>query len=530
MAEGPDDQEMIQSNDPTAKFDTTVPVPKLEVVAPPRGELMFGFVSAVGTQLERAEAGLRNTLGARSYSLNKVDLKDMMVAFSLKTAVPAPGVSEFERIGTLMTRGNEAREAAASNSVLAGLAIGQVNSFRVKTSSERNAMLFRQLKHPEEAYLFRQVYDEGFHLVGCHCARPRRKLVLENRGMSSGEAEKLMERDEHEEGNEWGQRVRKTFPLADVFVRVTGDLEIDRNAIDAQLERYLDLLFGDKLHTPTRDEYGMYLAAAGSLRSGQLARQVGACILSKAGDVLAVGTNEVPAAEGGSYWEGDQDDSRDHRRDQDPTDQMRDTMINEILEGIFGERWQNYSPEKRKRIYTSARKQLEPTRVMNLTEFTRATHAEMDAILSAGRIGVSVVGATLYTTTFPCHNCMKHIIAAGIARVVYIEPYPKSMAYELHSDAIDIDPAPATSEECSNRAKRTPVRVEPFVGVSPRCYNELFTMTTRQGKPLRRKDADGVPTFSQDGLRLTMPTDWYMIRESNVAKEFSDKNLPPERP
>ena len=44
-------------------------------------------------------------------------------------------------------------------------------------------------------------------------------------------------------------------------------------------------------------------------------------------------------------------------------------------------------------------------------------HAEMEALLSCARSGVSTRGATLYSTTFPCHNCAKHIIAAGVARV-----------------------------------------------------------------------------------------------------------------
>ncbi|MEJ7655371.1 MAG: deaminase [Chloroflexia bacterium] len=45
-------------------------------------------------------------------------------------------------------------------------------------------------------------------------------------------------------------------------------------------------------------------------------------------------------------------------------------------------------------------------------------HAEMSALLDAGRRGVPVQGATLYTTTFPCHNCARHIVGAGIDRVV----------------------------------------------------------------------------------------------------------------
>lgn len=55
-------------------------------------------------------------------------------------------------------------------------------------------------------------------------------------------------------------------------------------------------------------------------------------------------------------------------------------------------------------------------------------HAEMFAITDAARRGLSVRDATLYCTTFPCHMCARHIIASGIRKVVYIEPYPKSMA------------------------------------------------------------------------------------------------------
>ena len=70
----------------------------------------------------------------------------------------------------------------------------------------------------------------------------------------------------------------------------------------------------------------------------------------------------------------------------------------------------------------------------------------------------------LYCTTFPCHICAKHIVASGIGRVVYLEPYPKSYAAELHKDSIDVDP-----EEPTHR-----VRFEAFIGVSPYRYRDLF--------------------------------------------------------
>ena len=71
---------------------------------------------------------------------------------------------------------------------------------------------------------------------------------------------------------------------------------------------------------------------------------------------------------------------------------------------------------------------LKDAAVMDLTEYGRVVHAEMHALCDAARLGKAIKGATLYCTTFPCHNCTKHILAAGIRRVVYIEPYPKSLA------------------------------------------------------------------------------------------------------
>ena len=79
----------------------------------------------------------------------------------------------------------------------------------------------------------------------------------------------------------------------------------------------------------------------------------------------------------------------------------------------------------------------------------------------------------MYTTTFPCHGCARHIVASGILRLVYIEPYVKSLAQNLHEDSIYVD-------DTGNADNR--VRFEPFVGLAPRRYMELFPMTNRKEK------------------------------------------------
>lgn len=50
-------------------------------------------------------------------------------------------------------------------------------------------------------------------------------------------------------------------------------------------------------------------------------------------------------------------------------------------------------------------------------------HAEQNAVADSSKRGVSVNGATIYVTHYPCLNCTKMILASGIARVYYIHNY-----------------------------------------------------------------------------------------------------------
>jgi cytidine deaminase len=119
------------------------------------------------------------------------------------------------------------------------------------------------------------------------------------------------------------------------------------------------------------------------------------------------------------------------------------------------------------------------SRIMDALEFLRAVHAEMCALMNAARRGIPVKGCTLYVTTFPCHECARHIIAAGIDKVVYLAPYPKSLALELHSDAIALE---VTNCNTNNGQ----VIFKPFIGLAPSNFQRYFAM-------LKRHDDDDNP-------------------------------------
>ena len=53
----------------------------------------------------------------------------------------------------------------------------------------------------------------------------------------------------------------------------------------------------------------------------------------------------------------------------------------------------------------------------------RTIHAEMNAILQCARFGMSTDGASLYVTDFPCLQCTKSLLQAGIKEINYIRNY-----------------------------------------------------------------------------------------------------------
>ncbi|MCD6331288.1 MAG: cytidine/deoxycytidylate deaminase family protein [Thermoplasmata archaeon] len=64
-------------------------------------------------------------------------------------------------------------------------------------------------------------------------------------------------------------------------------------------------------------------------------------------------------------------------------------------------------------------------------ELCRGLHAEQNAIIQAAVFGVSIKGATIYTTHFPCSVCMKMLVNAEIKEIVYLNDYPDDLAKQI---------------------------------------------------------------------------------------------------
>lgn len=116
------------------------------------------------------------------------------------------------------------------------------------------------------------------------------------------------------------------------------------------------------------DEYFMGVAMLSAKRSKDPSTQVGACIVSADNKILSMGYNGFPT--------GCSDD-----------------------EFPWGKELEAEDPYNAKYFYS--------------------THSELNAILNYR--GGSLEGSKLYVTLFPCNDCAKAIIQAGIKLVVYAD-------------------------------------------------------------------------------------------------------------
>ncbi|AGM99560.1 competence protein ComE [Streptococcus iniae] len=62
----------------------------------------------------------------------------------------------------------------------------------------------------------------------------------------------------------------------------------------------------------------------------------------------------------------------------------------------------------------------------------RTVHAEMNALIQCAKEGISTDGTEIYVTHFPCINCTKALLQAGITKITYKANYnPHPFAIEL---------------------------------------------------------------------------------------------------
>jgi len=271
--------------------------------------------------------------------------------------------------------------------------------------------------------------------------------------------EKVFERDDRRDSGEdesYGQSVQRCVYEADYVLKndkLIGPARIVGSSLAETLARQFDGMKTEKkFRDPFQREVFMATAVSQSHASHCLKRKVGALIVNDENGIpLSVGYNDNPVGMESCF-------SRYNGQC------YKEMVIERKLDKMVpffcpecGKKHKTIKPpwtcDKKKsdnrHCRCNFRTRFFPSRNI---ELCTAIHAEERAIRSLGQR--SAEGCTIYVNTFPCFQCARHIVDAGIKKVVYIEAYPIEEAVQFLMD--------------------NKIGIEPFEGFTPRVFNKVF--------------------------------------------------------
>lgn len=469
-----------------------------------RREAFFALIAPIGVDLESVSAALEQALKAVSYECNEIRLTNI---FKDHSWYSNSYNTELERYSKLIKAGDSLCKDSRRKDILALYGIAQLSKFKKQRSEgplpENVVHVFRQIKRVEEIKTLQEIYGRNILFLSCYSPRKDRvanlvkKMLKTERGLSRSSLEskalEIISLDEDEKDDPNGQRVIECYPYADFVIDCTT-----HNSLAESAGRLINIFFGNPFVSPTKDEYCSYIANAASYRSLDLSRQVGAAIFGDNCEVISMGCNEVPKAGGGTYWSGSSVDFRDYAIGHDSNQKVREDMTRDALVRLQGKGWlsEKFTDSTPDELVSLAFNEkgndkgpLSSSMMKDIIEYGRMVHAEMNALADAARFRRSTIDSTLYCTTMPCHMCTKLIIAAGVTRVVYVQPYGKSLVEELFNDSVAIDDHPEGIR----------VTFDSLKGVTPngfkRAFHKIAKRKNSNGNAQRWDQAKASPSF-----------------------------------
>jgi len=400
----------------------------------------------------------------RKYGFEYIKISDILEREAAKRKINIKKMASGKRRKTLQDIGNKLRKEKGLG-VLVELAIAEARQ------KDTNLIVIESIKNPGEVIELKKYpngylmaidapYDVRWGRVRDSYKRDQRQFDIDNG------------RDRNE-GIESGQNVQTCVDLADIFITNERDMmevkheweEFEKTKID----RVVNLIKNPGSEEPTPMELMMNNAYCTSLLSTCMRRQVGAVIT-----VAEINNKHINSKKASPKTQDQQIKFREY---------LIATGYNAVPEGelccevLYGECYRaktfreslkklkhcpncgiKLSPYSNRCPKCSIEfKELYPS---NSLDLCRSLHAEESAILQTARLGggVSLVGTTLYTTTFPCLLCANKILGGGIARVIWLEAYPDKNSMELLNAA----------------SKRGTIELVEFEGVKAEAFYKLF--------------------------------------------------------
>lgn len=468
-------------------------------------EIIIGLIGGIGVDFEKIAKYLKKEFDKAGYNTCYLRISKNFDQKLIKGAY-------FEKTYKKMQFGSFKRKDEEDSAYCARQTIKNIFTKRRKKHRKKRVFIIRSIKTKAELELFNNVYGRNFLAISIYLDETKRKNRLikdfkikntklkttnliknlitfnsktrkandpklkvllshiknkKTKNIDDALANFLIEKDKKETDPTFeksGQALEECFSFGHYF--------IDQNRKPKKaIRRLVEILFSHPFAEPTIEECSMFYAQSAAYRSLDLDRQVGAAIVNTDDELISIGFNDVSKVGGGHFGPSDikRNDHRDHKKGRD----FNEIKLDKISDGIL----------QKLGLQGLKKKKIIKDEIKIITEFKRSTHAEMSALLDAARRGISVKGCTLYVNTYPCHNCAKHIIAAGISSVVFLHPYPKSEAEKMFEKMII---------HSSKKDKHT-VNFKPFEGLAPNRFMYAFQndKKTRQNK--KKDKFNGTP-------------------------------------
>ncbi|MEN4588456.1 anti-phage dCTP deaminase [Pantoea agglomerans] len=481
-------------------------------------EIVIVLCGPVGSPLHETAKQITSSLTEFGYTSYSIRLSELIRMNADNTNIKIDESTNLNKFKSLISVGDKLRQLYG-NDILAKLAIAKISADREqafgkfedvldevnakpgrKIKDQKICHIIDSVKNSSELELLKSIYGKMMFSIGVFSPLEARSENLSKlNSLSDKDIGELINTDSGEEFDH-GQSVRDTFPKCDYFLRVDASLAEPgttsaKGQILSKLERFFKLIFRSAVISPTEEENAMYAASSAARNSACLSRQVGAAVTSSSGELLSTGWNDVPRNGGGLYGKPSlrlrvvDPDNRCYALSKRhcSNDFEKRILAEVVIDSLIKEKV--IAQSKREKAVQTI---IKNSRLKDLIEFSRAVHAEMHAILGASRVaGERILGGKIFVTTYPCHSCARHIIASGISEVYFIEPYRKSLALKLHSDAM--------TESFVETEK---VKLIQFDGVAPTRFLELFDSGSRKSKAGMLELAAEDSAFPIDSMSL----------------------------
>lgn len=421
--------------------------------------IVIGLTGSIGSGCSKIATHIESKNGFKRFSLSDI----------LRRLAEADGKGPYGKTLTpeqrkeLQDYGDHLRETKDH----AYLAQQCFREFKPLLSEDAQEFVIDSIRNPAEVEFFRAVF-QNFFLVAVYASRDVRWFRLSKD--FGGNETAFGERDERDKGDaliKYGQNVQICVDQADYLITNESNCKYPNDWESLLWEKtgeMVSLITNQEPREPFYPELYMGQAYAASMKSTCCKRKVGTVIVRFPGTknagqyavhqplLVASGWNEVPPGVqtckelGGS--------SQDYCvKDEDVKRILRNKV--QYCPGCGTKIEDPTSLDSTSKCVECGANLAKDFCAGRQLDLCPAIHAEEASILQVATLGgTSLIGTTLYTTTFPCLLCAKKVVDVGIIEVVFAEPYPMPQSLEL--------------------LERAGVTLTKFEGVTARSYFRLF--------------------------------------------------------